>query len=166
MMSLFGKAMVEEAEALLRQLRARHLKLATAESCTGGLIAALVTEVAGSSDVFTHGFVVYANEAKSSMLGIPAPLIKVHGAVSEKVAIALAEDALRVSGADVAVATTGIAGPGGATKDKPVGLVHLACARKDFSTLHTAAQFSGDRATVRLQAVQAALELVQRQLVR
>lgn len=164
MISLFGKALYEEAESLLRQLRARQLTLATAESCTGGLIAALLTEIPGSSEVFTHGFVPYANEAKASMLGIPDPLIKVHGAVSEKVAIALAEDAQRVSGADVAVATTGIAGPGGATKDKPVGLVHIACARKGFKTLHSRAQFSGDRASVRLQAVGAALEMIQRQL--
>lgn len=164
MISIFGKAMAEEAEAVLRQLRARNLKLATAESCTGGLISALFTEIPGSSDVFSHGFVAYANEAKASMLGIPKALITVHGAVSEKVAIALAEDALNVAGVDVAVSTTGIAGPGGATKDKPVGLVHLACARKGLPTIHQRMQFSGDRAAVRIQAVNAALELIQRQL--
>lgn len=156
--------MLHQAEMLLQQLRARSLTLATAESCTGGLISALLTEIPGSSDVFTHGYVTYANAAKTGMIGVPESLINTNGAVSKEVAIAMAEAAQKTSGADVAIAVTGIAGPGGATKDKPVGLVHLACARAGFSTLHAAQQFSGDRSTVRLQAATAALELVGQQL--
>lgn len=163
-MSGFSSEMLHHAEILLQQLRARNLTLATAESCTGGLISALLTEIPGSSDVFTHGYITYANAAKTAMVGVPESLLKTHGAVSRDVAIAMAEGAQKTSGVSVAVSVTGIAGPGGATKEKPVGLVHLACAHKGFSTLHMAQQFSGDRSTVRLQAVAAALELVQRQM--
>ena len=110
------------------------LKLATAESCTGGLIAAILTEVPGSSDVFERGFVTYSNEAKTELLGVPAELIEKHGAVSEEVARAMASGALGHSRADIAVAVTGVAGPGGGTTAKPVGLVHLAAARRGSVT--------------------------------
>ena len=110
-------------------LRATGLKLATAKSCTGGLIAGAITEIAGSSDVFDRGFVTYSNEAKAEMLGVPPALIAAHGAVSPEVAMAMAEGALRHSRADVAVAVTGVAGPGGGTTSKPVGLVYLCAAR-------------------------------------
>ncbi len=163
-MSVFSPEMLRHAEIILQQLRARNLTLATAESCTGGLISALLTEIPGSSDVLTHGYVTYANAAKTAMVAVPESLIKTHGAVSREVAMAMAEGARETSGASVALSVTGIAGPGGATKDKPVGLVHLACARKGFTTLHVAQQFTGDRSTVRLQTVTAALELVQRQM--
>lgn len=161
-MSLFPPELLRRAEQLLRQLSAAHLKLATAESCTGGLLSALLTEIPGSSEVFTHGFVTYANAAKTDMLGLPSPLIAVYGAVSEEVAVAMARDALKASGADVAVAITGIAGPGGATPNKPVGTVHIAVAYKAKPTLHEKQRFVGDRSEVRLQAVAAAVGLVQR----
>jgi nicotinamide-nucleotide amidase len=159
-MSLFPNALVEQATALLADLRARGATLATAESCTGGLIAALITDIAGSSDVFTHGFITYANAAKTSMVGVPASLIAQHGAVSAPVAIAMAEGALDASGARIAVAVTGVAGPSGGSPEKPVGLVHIAVARVDGETLHQQHQFSGDRASVRLQTVEAALVLL------
>jgi nicotinamide-nucleotide amidase len=165
-MSLFPEALTKDAEHLLQQLRAQKMTLTTAESCTGGLVSALLTEISGSSDVFTHGYITYANAAKIAMLGVDATLIETHGAVSEEVARAMAEGALRVAGAHVAVAITGIAGPNGGTATKPVGLVHIACARDGCATLHVAQQFSGDRSTVRLQAVAASLELVGRQISR
>jgi nicotinamide-nucleotide amidase len=119
-------ALVSEAAELLQACRARGLRLATAESCTGGLIAAVLTEVAGASDVFERGFVTYSNAAKIEQLGIAADLIEKHGAVSEAVARMMARGALQRSRADLAVAVTGVAGPGGGTAEKPVGLVHLA----------------------------------------
>ena len=163
-MSLFPAEMLRHAETVLQQLRARGMTLATAESCTGGLVSALLTEIAGSSDVFTHGYITYANAAKTAMVGVSESMLRTYGAVSEEVARAMAEGAMKTSGATLAVATTGIAGPSGATANKPVGLVHLACARAGFPTLHLAQRFSGDRSTVRMQAVTAVLELVQRQL--
>jgi nicotinamide-nucleotide amidase len=134
-------ALVDEAATLLDLLRARKLKLATAESCTGGLIAAILTEVPGSSDVFERGFVTYSNEAKAEMLGVPAALIKEHGAVSEEVARAMAEGALRNSRADIAVSVTGVAGPDGGSAEKPVGLVHLAAARRGREPIHREKRF-------------------------
>jgi nicotinamide-nucleotide amidase len=134
-------ALVDEAATLLDLLRARKLKLATAESCTGGLIAAILTEVPGSSDVFERGFVTYSNEAKTEMLGVPAALIKEHGAVSEEVARAMAEGALRNSRTDIAVSVTGVAGPGGGSAEKPVGLVHLAAARRGREPIHREKRF-------------------------
>lgn len=163
-MSIFPRELLQHAENLLQQLRAQNCTLATAESCTGGLVAALLTEISGSSDVFSHGFITYVNAAKISMLGVDAQLIDTHGAVSEEVARAMAEGAVRAAGANMAIAITGIAGPSGATVDKPVGLVHIACVREGFTTLHEVHHFAGDRASVRLQAVSAALALVGRQL--
>ncbi|MDA7946663.1 MAG: CinA family protein [Hyphomicrobiaceae bacterium] len=122
--------LVEQARLLLEELRARKLMLATAESCTGGLISATLTEVPGSSDVVERGFVTYSNEAKMQMLGVPAAMIDQHGAVSEEVACAMATGALEQSLADVAVSVTGVAGPGGGSAEKPVGLVHFAVARR------------------------------------
>jgi nicotinamide-nucleotide amidase len=143
--------------ALADALRARGLKIATAESCTGGLIAAACTAVAGSSDWFERGFVTYSNEAKSELLGVDVALIEAHGAVSEEVARAMAEGALLHSRAQLTVAVTGIAGPGGATKGKPVGTVWLALARQG-GTLHSELlTLRGDRAAVREQTVQHAL---------
>ena len=163
---MFSAELLHQAEIVLQGLRARNLTLTTAESCTGGLLSALITEIPGSSDVFTHGYITYANAAKMGMLSVGDALLQDYGAVSKETATAMAEGALKASGASVCVAITGIAGPGGATADKPVGLVHIASSRRGFSTLHAARQFSGDRATVRLQAVVAALELVQQQLGR
>jgi nicotinamide-nucleotide amidase len=147
-------ALVEEAAALLAAFRARGLKLATAESCTGGLIAACLTEVPGSSDVFERGFVTYSNEAKTEMLGVPAALIAKHGAVSEEVARAMAEGALLNSRADIAVSVTGVAGPGGGSTEKPVGLVHFGAVRCGGETQHREKRF-GDigRRAIRLASV-------------
>jgi len=116
---------------VLASARARGLKIATAESCTGGMVAMNLTAIAGSSDVVDRGFVTYSNAAKMAMIGVPERLLAAHGAVSAEVAAAMAEGALRASDADLAVAITGIAGPGGGSAEKPVGLVHLAAASRD-----------------------------------
>ncbi len=143
-------------------LRARGWLLATAESCTGGLIAAACTAVAGSSDWFERGFVSYSNAAKSELLGVPAALIERHGAVSAEVARAMAEGALAHSRADLAVAVTGIAGPGGGTPGKPVGTVWLALARRGAPAAEAELlQLAGDRSAVREQTVTVALARLQ-----
>jgi nicotinamide-nucleotide amidase len=129
-------ALIAEAAALLEACRKKGLTIATAESCTGGLIAATLTEVPGSSDVFERGFITYSNEAKTEMLGVPPELIAEHGAVSEQVAIAMTEGALANSRAALAVSVTGVAGPGGGTAEKPIGLVHLAATKQDGTVLH------------------------------
>jgi nicotinamide-nucleotide amidase len=158
---MFSSDLRDEAARLLDACRKAGLRLATAESCTGGLVAGLLTEIAGSSDVVERGFVTYSNEAKIEALGVPADLISRHGAVSEPVARAMAEGALVHSKADVAVSVTGVAGPGGGSASKPVGLVHLAAARKGRPTLHQERRF-GDigRDAIRLKSVEAALALV------
>ena len=152
----------ERAAALLKAYEQRSLKIATAESCTGGLVAALLTEIAGSSAVVERGFVTYSNEAKTELVGVPADLIAAHGAVSEPVARAMAEGALAHSRAHVAVAITGIAGPGGATAAKPVGLVHFGLARRGAPVLHLERRY-GDlgREIVRRRAVEDALGLLE-----
>ena len=144
--------------ALASALRARGWKIATAESCTGGLIAAACTAVAGSSDWFERGFVTYSNAAKAESLGVPVALIEAHGAVSAEVARAMAEGALRHSHAQLAVAVTGIAGPGGATPGKPVGTVWLALALVGTAAQAELLTLAGDRAAVREQTVQRALQ--------
>ncbi|HMO30241.1 CinA family protein [Enterovirga sp.] len=150
-----------DAPALLDAYRARGWKIATAESCTGGLVAGRLTDVAGSSDVVDRGFVTYSNEAKVQMLGVDAALIAAHGAVSEPVARAMAKGALAHSPADVAVAITGVAGPGGGSAAKPVGLVHFGLARRDAATRHVERRY-GDlgRAEIREKAVADALGLL------
>ena len=160
---MFDDALISQAASLLDACRARSLKLATAESCTGGLIAALLTEIPGSSDVVERGFVTYSNAAKTEQLCVPADLIATHGAVSEPVARAMAEGALSHSRADLAVSVTGVAGPGGGTATKPVGLVHLAVARRGMPTLHQELRL-GDigRGPIRLATVDAALTLIRR----
>ena len=151
--------MTVSAESTLAVLRAAGLTLATAESCTGGMVSTVLTAIAGSSDVVECGFVTYTNAAKTRMLGVDATLFDSDGAVSEAVARAMAEGALRHSCADIAVAITGIAGPGGATPGKPVGLVHFACARRGCATVSRAEIFSGDRGDIRRQATLTALAL-------
>lgn len=159
--------LIEMAGDLLERCRQQGLMIATAESCTGGMIAACLTEVAGSSDVLERGFVTYSNVAKSEMLGVPVHLIAEHGAVSELVARAMAEGALAHSQADVAVAVTGIAGPGGGTPDKPVGLVHIACARRDAATVHQRCSFGDQgRRVIRELTVRTALEMIDAQIGR
>ncbi len=150
------------AEKLLADARTRGLKLATAESCTGGLVAGLLTEIAGSSDVFERGFVTYSNRAKQDLLGVPAAMIRQYGAVSEAVARAMAEGAIRNSVAQLAIAITGVAGPGGGSDEKPVGLVHITAARAGEATLHRECRF-GDigRSEIRLKSVETAMEMLQ-----
>lgn len=148
------------ANMLLDEARAKRLRLATAESCTGGLVAAALTEIAGASDVFDRGFVTYSNEAKRDMLGVPWPLIEAHGAVSAEVARAMALGAIERSLADVVVAVTGVAGPGGGSAEKPVGLVHFACARRGGAVDHIERRFGSlSRSDIRAASVGQALEL-------
>jgi nicotinamide-nucleotide amidase len=157
--------MKNRAAALLDAYKAKGLKIATAESCTGGLVAALLTEISGSAAVVERGFVTYSNEAKTELIGVPADLIAAHGAVSESVARAMAEGALSHSWADVAVGITGVAGPTGGTATKPVGLVHFGLARKGAATVHLEQRY-GDlgREKVRQRAVEDALSLLERAL--
>jgi nicotinamide-nucleotide amidase len=162
---MFPSPLLSLAQIVLAEAREKKLRLATAESCTGGLIAALLTEIPGSSNVLDRGFVVYSNRAKSDLLGVSGDLIADQGAVSEAVARAMAEGAIENSNAHMAVAVTGVAGPGGGTKLKPVGLVHIAAAREGRSILHEAHRF-GDigRSEIRLRSVEAALTLLRRML--
>jgi len=154
--------LLSAAAALVQRMTAAGVKLATAESCTGGLVAAAITDVPGSSAVLDRGFVTYSNEAKMAVLGVDPASLATHGAVSAAVAIAMAEGALRYSLADVAVSITGIAGPGGATETKPVGLVHLAVARTGRPTVEEGCRF-GDlgRRGVRIAAVAKALAMLE-----
>ncbi len=157
---MFDHELREAAEHVLTACRKRRLKLVTAESCTGGLVAAALTAIAGSSDVVERAFVTYANEAKREMLGVPWEALMGYGAVSEPVARAMAAGALARSGADLAVSVTGIAGPGGGTADKPVGLVHLAAARKGRDMIAERHVFPGDRDTIRRISVLTALTML------
>ena len=158
---MFPPALLLLAKTVIDTAREKKLRLATAESCTGGLIAGLLTEIPGSSDVFERGFVVYSNHAKQELLEVPGSLLAEYGAVSEEVAIVMATGAVIRSRADASVAVTGIAGPGGGTADKPVGLVHIAAYRKGNGVTHEEYNF-GDigRTEVRLKTVEAALELL------
>jgi nicotinamide-nucleotide amidase len=157
---MFSGTHIAQATALLAQLRTSGLTLVTAESCTGGLIAGVLTEIAGSSDVLERGYVTYSNAAKCEALGVPANLIADHGAVSAEVARAMAQGALKHSRADIAIAVTGVAGPGGGSDEKPVGLVHIAATRRGFSVKHQEHRF-GDlgRSDVRQATITAALKL-------
>jgi nicotinamide-nucleotide amidase len=155
-----GTELLSEAEALLAACRAAGITLATAESCTGGLIAATLTAIAGSSDVVDRGFVTYSNEAKTEMLGVPPDLIASAGAVSEPVASAMATGAVGHSRATIAVSVTGVAGPGGGSPEKPVGLVCFGLARRGAATRTEHRIFPGDRTAIRLATVARAFELI------
>lgn len=157
--------LTEAATAVLEVAKERGVMIATAESCTGGLVAGCLTEVAGSSAVVERGFVTYSNEAKVAMLRVPLSLIHAYGAVSEEVARAMAEGAVARSNADLAVSITGVAGPGGGTATKPVGLVHLATAYSDRPTVHEEHHFDGPRSKVRLESVRTALRMLADRLV-
>ncbi|MFA5120637.1 CinA family protein [Zavarzinia sp.] len=160
--SLFPDALETRAAALVKAATERGLRIATAESCTGGLIAGLLTEIAGSSAVLERGFITYSNHAKAELLGVPKDLLLAHGAVSEPVVRAMAEGALARSRGHIAVAVTGIAGPGGGSAEKPVGLVHFALAREGGIVLHVERRF-GDigRSAVRLATLDQALKLLE-----
>jgi nicotinamide-nucleotide amidase len=160
---MFATERIAQAEQLLAALRARSLKLASAESCTGGLIAALFTEIPGASDVFERGFVTYSNAAKIGDLGVEYDLLSRHGAVSAEVAAAMASGALRGSAADVTVAVTGVAGPSGGSPEKPVGLVHIALAARGLEApISRAFRFGGiGRTAIREATVAEALRLIE-----
>ncbi|MEO1474990.1 MAG: CinA family protein [Pseudomonadota bacterium] len=164
---MFPDRLINLALLVSDDARQKRLKITTAESCTGGLLAGLFTELAGSSDVFERGFVTYSNRAKHELLNVPGDLIADVGAVSEAVARAMAEGALDESRANVSIAITGIAGPGGGTAMKPVGTVHIACARENHAILHELHQF-GDigRTDVRIATLEAALNMLQEQIGR
>jgi nicotinamide-nucleotide amidase len=157
-----GDPIRDAAARVLDACRRRGLKVATAESCTGGLVSGALTEIPGSSDVVDRGFVTYSDAAKEAMLGVPADILERHGAVSRETASAMAAGALAMSGADLAVAITGIAGPGGGSAEKPVGLVHFAAAARTGRHIHREKRF-GDigRSTVRIRSVAEALAMLE-----
>ena len=158
---MFPQRLISTAETLLATLRARKLMIATAESCTGGLIAGVLTEIAGSSDVVERGFVTYSNEAKMELIGVPEALLAAHGAVSREVALAMAAGALEHSRADVSVAVTGVAGPGGGSAAKPVGLVHVVAQRRWQAAVHRECRF-GDigRHEIRIATIETAFDMI------
>lgn len=162
--ALFPALMFEQAREVVDICGRRGLTIATAESCTGGLVASILTEVPGASAVFTHGFITYANPAKIAMIDVSEATLASHGAVSEPIARCMAEGAQRTAGASIAVGITGIAGPAGGTETKPVGLVHIACASIGGTTHHRAFHFEGSRTCIRLKAVEAALAMILKQL--
>ena len=157
---MFDHELREAAERVLLSCRKRGLKVTTVESCTGGLVAAALTAIAGSSDVVDRAWVTYSNEAKNEMVGVPSELIEAHGAVSEQVARAMAAGALAHCGADLSVSITGVAGPGGGTATKPVGLVHFAGARRGQELVAEHHVFPGDRDTIRRVSVLTALSIL------
>lgn len=161
---MYSTEILAEAKALIDACAAAGIKMATAESCTGGLIGGALTAVPGSSAVFDRGFLTYSNEAKAEVLGVDTGVIEANGAVSEPVARAMAEGALARAPVGLTVAVTGIAGPGGGSADKPVGTVHFATAAPGKATLHEHHVFPGDRDAVRDATVLAALQLAARQL--
>ena len=149
------------ARAVLEACEKRALMLATAESCTGGMVASTLVDIPGSSRVVERGFVTYSNAAKTDLLGVPSDLIEANGAVSEPVARAMAEGALANAPVQLAVAITGVAGPGGGTQEKPEGLVHFACAAKAAETFHARIEFGAiGRSHVRTHSVRQALEML------
>ncbi len=158
---MFSDDRIAAARDLLDDLRRRGLKLVTAESCTGGLIAALLTEVPGSSDVFERGFVTYSNDSKVETIGVPRDLIEHYGAVSAEVAEAMAKGALAHSKADIAISVTGVAGPGGGTEEKPVGLVYLTVLSPGRDATTKEYRFSvPSRSDIRMATVGEALSLI------
>lgn len=157
---MIDELLLEQATAVLAAFRTRGLRVATAESCTGGLIAATLTAIAGSSDVVDRGFVTYSNEAKTELLGVPVDLIAQVGAVSEAVVRAMAEGALARSQAEAAVAVTGVAGPGGGSAEKPVGLVWFGLAWRNRPVLAHSRLLPGDRTGIRRATVTHALHLL------
>lgn len=162
---MFPERLRNFAMLLLDDAEQARLKIATAESCTGGLLAALFTEIPGSSSVFERGFVTYSNRSKEEMLGVPGDALADYGAVSEPVARMMAEGALKNSRANIAIGITGVAGPGGGTKMKPVGTVHIACARENRAIIHEHLQLGEiSRDAIRMAAVETALNLIQMQI--
>jgi nicotinamide-nucleotide amidase len=158
--TMLSASTLTEAETLLAECRSKGIMLVTAESCTGGLIAAALTAIAGSSDVVDRGFVTYSNEAKNQMIGVPMPLIETYGAVSEQVASAMASGALSRSRAFIAISVTGVAGPGGGSAEKPVGLVYFGLARTGVPAITERHVFPGDRTAIRAATVAHAFTMI------
>lgn len=150
----------ELASKLIDICRAKNLKIATAESCTGGLVAATLTEISGASDVFDRGFVTYSNQSKIKLVGVPKDLIETHGAVSEEVSLAMADGAAEKSGAQLTCSVTGIAGPNGGTEEKPVGLVYISSHYSNGSTICHKCFFDGERSEIRDFSTREALKLM------
>lgn len=157
---MFDPDLLSAAERVLDACRARGWRVVTAESCTGGLVAAALTEIADSSDVVERGFVTYSNKAKAEVLGVPPTTISAHGAVSPETAAAMAQGALLHAPADLAVSVTGVAGPGGGSAEKPVGLVIFGLARRGGDCLTARHVFPGGRSAVRAAALRVALGLL------
>ncbi len=160
---MFSEALTQRAEQVLSECRSKGLTVVTAESCTGGLIAALFTDIAGSSDVFERGLITYSYRSKTEILGVETSMLEQFGAVSEQVVTVMATQALLRSKVDIAVAVSGIAGPGGAVAGKPVGTVYIAVATKDSLAVRRF-QFDGNRSEVRLQTVETALDMIEERL--
>ena len=163
---MFSKKVIELTGELISVCRKKNIKITTAESCTGGLIASCITSVTGSSDVFECGFITYSNNAKSDMLGVPIDMIIADGAVSKTVAVAMSEGALKATPAKLTISVTGIAGPGGGTIEKPVGTVHIASARAEVSTIEQGHIFVGNRDEIRMASVTKAIEMMLNQAIR
>lgn len=162
---MFPANIINLAQTVLVAARAKNIRIVTAESCTGGLVAGALTEIAGSSDVFERGFVTYSNDAKQQSLGVPANTLREHGAVSIATARAMAEGAIIHSHADVSVAITGVAGPGGGSEDKPVGFVCFAVSRKGQPTFTQEKRFGDSgRTIIRLASVEVALHMLNQAL--
>jgi nicotinamide-nucleotide amidase len=158
MMQLFPPHLLALAESVAQAARAKKMRIVTAESCTGGLIAACLTEIPGASDILDQGFVTYSNDAKMSRLGVSPQTLQEHGPVSAITALEMAHGALHASTADIAISTTGLAGPSGGSAKKPVGLVHMAIARRSDDSSHGQQNiFTGDRTEIRLKALESAL---------
>jgi nicotinamide-nucleotide amidase len=162
---IFPAREIKRAANVVALCKDLGLTLTTAESCTGGLLSALITEASGASEIFGRGFTTYENAAKTALLGVPEDMISVHGAVSAEVAEAMATGALQAAGADLSVAITGVAGPNGGTEAKPVGLVHVATARRGGTVQGKRFEFGAiGRSRVRLQSVTKALQMIQEAL--
>jgi nicotinamide-nucleotide amidase len=157
---MFNQEILSLANQIIRRYAREKKRIATAESCTGGMIAATLTRIPGSSQVFERGFITYSNDAKIDVLGVLPDVLELHGAVSAEVAEAMAQGALEYSRADVAVSVTGIAGPDGGTPGKPVGLVFLGLATKDGALFHMRCEFKGNRDAIRLEASHEAMKLL------
>ena len=158
---MFYPVILDRASEIIQLCQTKRCKVATIESCTGGLISAALTAVSGASDVVDRGFITYSNEAKNQLVGVPVKLIETYGAVSEEVARAMAEGGLQRSIANITVSVTGIAGPGGGTDIKPVGLVHFACAQENELTSSYFEVFSGNRSSVREATVLQAFNMIE-----
>jgi nicotinamide-nucleotide amidase len=164
-MSLYAEDLIQSAQIIIDEARAKKLHLVTAESCTGGIIAGCLTEIAGSSDVFDRGFVCYSYDSKMAQLDVARKTINDFGAVSAETALEMAEGALRASHADISIAITGIAGPGGGTAEKPVGLVYIGVANgKNANTYTLKHNFAGDRSAVRLATLHVALDILHKEI--